>query len=211
MSGRVSSKAAYEKLATFASAMARGATIVMTKTTGSTEKTCSIGKSGDSVDATYFDEFADIEEIIEPTILRDWTAEDAKKHLGYGIRHIKAKEGMFCIGSLHCTGQSYFEKSEYATPVPGTDPAKWDWKPCKVEVPASEPPKADPDPEPSIDFMTKPPDRVRRHNDLCQMLSQLIFWRRQGFLDPAFVDVVTWPLKRLIHNEKTIIQNGKQS
>lgn len=130
-------KDAYKDLARFAAAQTRGATVVFCNG----ESRPSPNNTGKFMDAESIRQYGGIKEIIEPTILRDWTAEDAKKHLGYGIRHIEAKEGMFCIGSLHCTGQSYFEKSEYATPVPGTDPAKWDWKPCKVEVPASEPPK----------------------------------------------------------------------
>ena len=136
-------KASYEKLAKFASAMARGATVKMNRKCRSTGDTCRIGLDGASVDANYFGGDLDMIQIIEPTVLRDWTAEDAKKHLGWGIRHVCDRETVFVIRDpFHTGGGNDFCRSEYAAPIPGADPATWDWKPCKVEVPV-EAPKAD--------------------------------------------------------------------
>ena len=74
-------------------------------------------------------------------VLRDWTAEDARKHVGFVAR----KGGMFVIVPGHAHSQFVWADHEYAAPIPGADPATWDWKPCKVEVPAQavKPPYAD--------------------------------------------------------------------
>ena len=125
----------WRELELFAQAMQRGASVHLGD--GNT-----VVPSGDPtgihVSASVLRQYP-ILKIIEPTVLRDWTAEDAKKHVGFVAR----KGGMFVIVPGHAHSQFVWAGHEYAAPIPGTDPAKWDWKPCKVEVQA-ETPKTDP-------------------------------------------------------------------
>lgn len=80
-----------------------------------------------------------IKEIIEPKVPRDWTEEDAKKHVGYAWRSHLSDNYPGLIVHANASALRWSE-CEYAAPIPGTDPAKWGWKPCKVEVPAPEAP-----------------------------------------------------------------------
>ena len=131
----------WRELELFAQAMQRGASVHLGD--GNT-----VSPSGDPtgihVSASVLRQYP-ILKIIEPTVLRDWTFNDAMNHLGFSIRRTGAKEDVYTINrATHCKPFCDFTFSEYATPIPGTDPAKWDWKPCKVEVPASaEKPKLD--------------------------------------------------------------------
>ena len=103
-------------------------------------------------------------EIIEPTVLRDWTFNDAMNHLGFSIRRTGAKEDVYTINrATHCKPFCDFTFSEYAAPIPGTDPAKWDWKPCKVEVPVE---------APKFDVLTEL--RVLRHAFSIEFLDRII-------------------------------------
>jgi hypothetical protein len=123
---------AFKELERFAAARARGATV---KLSNMMVMGPASGVAGLVIDGQFFRNHGYIVKIIEPTVLRDWTAEDAKKHVGFVAR----KGGMFVIVPGHAHSQFVWAGHEYATPVPGTDPAKWDWKPCKVEVPAEKP------------------------------------------------------------------------
>lgn len=131
-------KDAFKELARFAEARARGAAVVM----GNGRRLDGTdGFTGLGVDANTFMSHT-IKEIIEPKVLRDWTAEDARKHVGFAWR-LGPKDstpGLIPADGFHSGIR--WDGREYAAPIPGTDPAKWDWKPCKVEVPA-EPVKSD--------------------------------------------------------------------
>ncbi len=140
---------AWKELAKVAEARARGATVTLRNE--KSPEILTISAPGDHIglDARSFISFGwRINDIAEPTVLRDWTAEDAKKHVGFAYR-TAARIGIIGVlpdGNLatddHVSYWRNWGPDQYATPIPGTDPAKWDWKPCKVEVPA-EGPKAD--------------------------------------------------------------------
>ena len=136
-------KQAFKELERFAAARARGATVICDSPNGG-NRTMHSDDNLSMITARDFSQGWTIKEIIEPTVTRDWTAEDALNHLGWGIRHVGDRENVFVIRDpFHTGGGNNFCRSEYAAPVPGTDPTKWDWKPCKVEVQA-ETPKTDP-------------------------------------------------------------------
>lgn len=123
-------KDAFKELARFAEARARGAAVVL----GNGRRLDGTGGfTGLGVGANTFMSHT-IKEIIEPKVLRDWTAEDARKHVGFAWR-LGPKDstpGLIPADSFHSGIR--WDGREYAAPIPGTDPAKWDWKPCKVEV-----------------------------------------------------------------------------
>lgn len=138
---------AFAELAKFAAARSRGATVLVNAPNGQPVKYPSDDYGcGRQFNAMAVTDGWRIKEIIEPTVLRDWTFNDAMKHLGFSIRRTGAKEDVYTINrATHCKPFCDFTFSEYATPIPGTDPAKWDWRPCKVEVPAEKAKaKADP-------------------------------------------------------------------
>lgn len=121
----------WRELELFAQAMQRGASVHL----GDGNTVVPSGDpTGSHVSASVLRQHP-IVKIIESTVLRDWTAEDARKHVGFVAR----KGGMFVIVPGHAHSQFVWADHEYAAPIPGTDPAKWDWKPCKVEVPAEAP------------------------------------------------------------------------
>lgn len=138
----------WRELELFAQAMQRGACVQLGD--GNT-----VSPSGDPtgihVSASVLRQYP-IVKVIEPTVLRDWTAEDAKKHVGFAFRS-EISGGITLIGldmsgSVVSVNNSGYWRDwtncKYAAPIPGTDPAKWDWKPCKVEVPVEKPePKFD--------------------------------------------------------------------
>lgn len=133
-------KDAFKELARFAEARARGAAVVLGngRRLDGRRLDGTDGFTGSGVDANTFMSHA-IKEIIEPKVLRDWTAEDARKHVGFAWR-LGPKDstpGLIPADGFHSGIR--WDGREYAAPIPGTDPAKWDWKPCKVEVVASEP------------------------------------------------------------------------
>lgn len=132
-------KDAFKELARFAEARARGAAVRMSNGVtydGSPDKT------GHGMDANRI-MHNPISEIIEPTTKRPWNADDTKRHVGFAY---KTGSGRIALIGLWLGGHaadlsdgSYWESWEgtkYAAPIPGTDPAAWDWKPCEVEVPA---------------------------------------------------------------------------
>lgn len=128
-------KKVWSELETFARAMQRGARVLLSDGNMVTPGT---DPTGVHVSASVLRQYP-IKEIIEPAVLRDWTAEDAKKHVGFAWR---TGPGDSTPGLIPADGYNYCIRwggREYATPIPGTDPAKWDWKPCKVEVPAEKP------------------------------------------------------------------------
>lgn len=137
-------KQAFKELERFAAARARGATVVLELPSNANHLTYRDPETSClGMDARTFQAGWTIKEIIEPTVTRPWNAEDAKKHVGFSIRHTGVKDDVYTLNqATHCKPLCDFSFSEYATPIPGTDPAKWDWKPCTVEVPASEPVKA---------------------------------------------------------------------
>lgn len=133
-------KDAFKELARFAEARARGAEVVLVSPGVVPHHYKSPGIEGLSVDALAFMRSWTIQEIIEPTVTRPWNAEDARRHVGFAYR---TKPGVVTLIGVTTDGQiatnpGYWAQwpGEYATPIPGTDPAKWDWKPCNVEVPA---------------------------------------------------------------------------
>lgn len=131
---------AFAELAKFAAARSRGATVLVNAPNGQPVKYPSDDYGcGRQFNAMAIVDGWRIKEIIEPTVLREWTAEDAMKHLGWSIRHTQARQHIATISTWHNQPNNAFTGSEYALPQIGTDPAKWDWKPCKVEVPVEAP------------------------------------------------------------------------
>ena len=167
-------KDAFKELARFAEARARGAAVVL----GNGRRLDGTdGFTGLGVDANTFMSHT-IKEIIEPKVLRDWTAEDARKHVGFAWR-LGPKDstpGLIPADSFHSGIR--WDGREYAAPIPGTDPSKWDWKPCKVEVPASEPVKSSFDVLAAVrdlrsTFVSRSCDHARRAQDgLDQIIQQ---------------------------------------
>ena len=134
-------KDAFKELARFAEARARGAVIEMSYPEPG--KTLVVGvDEGTGIDARHFLKGYRIERIIDESIespvFRNWGCADAKKHIGFAFRYRNSAE-VSCITRHHLGNSEHFDSCEYATPIPGTDPAKWDWKPCKVEVPVEAP------------------------------------------------------------------------
>ena len=135
----------WRELELFAQAMQRGASVHLGD--GNT-----VSPSGDPtgihVSASVLRQYP-ILKIIEPTVLRDWTAEDARKHVGFAYRVAGDLLASGIIG-MDLPGMKPWAEdrggvwtgwagNQYAPIVVGTDPAKWDWKPCKVEVPVEAP------------------------------------------------------------------------
>lgn len=73
-----------------------------------------------------------------------WTAENAKRHVGFAIRNRDVKAEVFIISKLHYKDgvMHTFDHSEYAVPVPGTDPDNWEWKPCVIRPASVQPARA---------------------------------------------------------------------
>lgn len=75
---------------------------------------------------------------VKPTA-RPWNAEDAKRHVGFAYRTSGGRIGIIGVlpdGSPASGMQQdywrHWSQDFYARPLPGTDPATWDWQKCEV-------------------------------------------------------------------------------
>lgn len=67
-------------------------------------------------------------------VARPWNAEDARRHVGFAFRFAGQSPAVHIIMPSHCDGKPEWHSigCEYARPIPGTDPATWDWQKCEV-------------------------------------------------------------------------------
>lgn len=65
---------------------------------------------------------------VKPT-QRPWNEEDAKRHIGFAWRD--PGDAYACLILPGYTETPWCCR-EFAFPIPGTDPATWDWKKCEV-------------------------------------------------------------------------------